>query len=108
MSGFQLFPANPIHFILPAHIVLPLGGPDLLASSSWLQPFTRGCCEINNDVRLLVCRAKSEHFVNPPMSTFCCNSPNGMQKLQRDWLDLNEFVFAYLCVLLHMQYTIHA
>ena len=50
----------------------------------------------NNDVGPLVC-AKNEHFVNPPMFTFCSDSPSVMQKLRKDCLDSSEFVFAYGC-----------
>ena len=50
----------------------------------------------NNDVGPLVC-SKNEHFVNPPMFTFCSDSPSVMQKLRKDCLTSKEFVFAYGC-----------
>lgn len=45
---------------------------------------------------LLPC-LRNEHFVNPPMFTFCSDSPSVMMKLRRDCLTSNEFVFAYGC-----------
>jgi len=51
----------------------------------------------NNDVvGALVC-LKNEHFLNPPMFTFCSDSPSVMLKLRKDCLESNEFVFAYGC-----------
>lgn len=50
----------------------------------------------NNDPGPQVC-SKNEHFLNPPMFTFCSDSPSVMQKLRKDCLASKEFVFAYGC-----------
>ena len=51
----------------------------------------------NHDARPLVCCSKNEHFLNPPMFTFCSDSPSVMQKLRKDCLTSKEFMFAYGC-----------
>jgi hypothetical protein len=51
----------------------------------------------NHDARPLVCCSKNEHFLNPPMFTFCSDSPSVMQKLRKDCLTSKEFMFAYAC-----------
>jgi hypothetical protein len=44
-----------------------------------------------------VCATRNEHFLNPPMFTFCSDSPSVMLKLRKDCLESKEFVFAYGC-----------
>ena len=44
----------------------------------------------------MVC-SRNAHFINPPMFTFCSDSPSVMLKLRKDCLASNEFVFAYGC-----------
>ena len=50
----------------------------------------------NHDAEPLVC-SKKEHFLNPPMFTFCSVSPSIMQKMQMDCLALKEFMLVYGC-----------
>ena len=54
----------------------------------------------NNDMGPLV-SAKNEHFINPPMFTFCSDSLSVIQKLPRN-------LSLLVSVLFHMQYTIYA
>jgi hypothetical protein len=53
----------------------------------------------NNQARLVgfIAATKNEHFINPPMFTFCSDSPSVMVKLRKDCLTTKEFVFAYGC-----------
>ncbi|KAI2489042.1 hypothetical protein MHU86_25551 [Fragilaria crotonensis] len=44
-----------------------------------------------------VCATRNEYFLNPPMFTFCSDSPSVMLKLRKDCLESKEFVFAYGC-----------
>lgn len=53
--------------------------------------------------------SKKEHFVNPPLFTFCSNSPSVMAKIRRDCLTAGEFVFAciWLCASRNSQQSLH-
>lgn len=51
----------------------------------------------DNDVGPVVSCSNNSHFLNPPMFTFCSNSPSVMLKLQKECIASNELVFAYGC-----------
>jgi hypothetical protein len=59
-------------------------------------------------VRLLICCAKNDIMAIDyrQMFTFCSDSPSVMEKLQRDCLHLNEFVFIF--GVFRMQYIMYA